>query len=70
MSDTLEVIKTRYACRTFDGQPVPAQTLRAIAEAGLCAPSAMHREPWRIIVVGNKAYIEQLDAKGMAVLQV
>jgi nitroreductase len=68
MSDTLEVIKTRYACRDFDGSPIPAETLREICYAGLCAPSAMNRQPWRIILVKDKATVAALDARGMAKL--
>ncbi|MDR1431201.1 MAG: nitroreductase family protein [Propionibacteriaceae bacterium] len=68
MSDTLEVIKTRYACRDFDGKPVPDGVLHEIAYAGLCAPSAMNLQPWRICVVKDKAVIAALDARGMAKL--
>ncbi|MDR1237993.1 MAG: nitroreductase family protein [Propionibacteriaceae bacterium] len=68
MSDTLEVIKTRYACRDFDGSPIPDETLREICYAGLCAPSAMNRQPWRIILVKDKAKVDALDAQGMAKL--
>ena len=66
MNQTLEVIKTRYSCRTFDGAPIPEQTLQEIAYAGLCAPSAKNRQPWRIITLSDKALIDELDANAMA----
>ncbi|MDR1712158.1 MAG: nitroreductase family protein [Propionibacteriaceae bacterium] len=66
--DTLEAIRTRYACRNFDGNPIPADTLRAIAEAGLAAPSAMNHQPWLLLVLKDKPLIEELDKAGMDIL--
>ncbi|MDR0945384.1 MAG: nitroreductase family protein [Bifidobacteriaceae bacterium] len=51
MNQTLDAIGRRYACRSFQESPVPRDTLKEIARAGLAAPSAMGREPWRFIVV-------------------
>jgi nitroreductase len=66
--ETLEVIHTRYACRAYDGGPIPIETLRDIARAGLAAPSAMNNQPWRLVIVSDKNLIDELDAIGMAQL--
>jgi nitroreductase len=69
MNDTLTSIKTRYACRAYTDQPVPAGTLKAIAEAGLAAPSAMNRQPWRIIAVSNPEAIAALETAAIEALK-
>jgi nitroreductase len=67
--DTLATIRTRYACRAFADTPVPADVLHTIAEAGLHSPSAVNRQPWRILAVTNPEAIARLDAAGLAALK-
>ena len=69
MAETLDVIARRFSCRAFTDQPVPRDTLRAIAEAGLRAPSAMNRQPWRMIIVDDPAVIDSLGDAGLAALK-
>jgi len=69
MIETLNVIARRYACRKYAATPVPPDTLRAIAEAGLHAPSAVNRQPWRLVVLSRKDQVDEVDAAGLAVLQ-
>ncbi|MDR1386680.1 MAG: nitroreductase family protein [Propionibacteriaceae bacterium] len=69
MNATLETIQRRFACRSFQDTPVPDAALRAVVEAGLHAPSAVNRQPWRLIVLSDKAVIDQLDAAGVARLR-
>ena len=52
----LGAIQQRYACRQFAaGQPVSADELAALLEAGRLAPSAFGLEPWRFITVTDEA---------------
>jgi nitroreductase len=69
MNAVLETIEQRYSCRAFTGEPVAADALDAIVKAGLQAPSARNSQPWRLVVVEDKALIEALDDAGMAVLR-
>ena len=69
MSDTLDVIVRRFACRAFTDEPVPHDTVRAIAEAGLRAPSAMNRQPWRLVLVEDKAVLDSIGEAGLEVLK-
>ena len=67
--DTLDAIKQRYSCRDFAPTPVPAATLHQIGAAGLHAPSAVNRQPWRIITVADPALIAEFERAGLAALQ-
>ena len=68
MNETLKTIAGRYSCRDFAGTPLTDEQIRAIAEAAAAAPSAMNRQPWHIIMVTDKALIDELDAEGMGIL--
>jgi nitroreductase len=69
MTETLAAIASRFSCRNFSDTPVPAERLRSIAEAGLRAPSAHNRQPWRMMVISDKESIEEIDTTGMALLK-
>jgi len=69
MTETLDVIAQRFACRKYADRPVDRDTLQTIAEAGLHAPSAVNRQPWRLIVLAGKDLVDEIDAAGLAVLQ-
>ena len=48
----LDAIQQRYACRQFVAdQPLAADELSVLLEAGRLAPSAFGLEPWRFIIV-------------------
>ena len=68
-SETLDVIARRYACRAYSDTPIPTDILHAIAEAGVRAPSAVNRQPWRFIVISDKAAIDEIGAAGLARLK-
>ncbi len=68
-SPTLQIIAQRHACRAYAPTPVPYATLRAIAEAGVRAPSALNRQPWRLVLIQDKAVIDEIDALGLARLR-
>lgn len=60
--DTLEILKTRRACRTFGPRQVDRETLDKILEAGTYAPSGMGRQPWKFVVVRNAEQVARLSA--------
>lgn len=52
----IDAIERRYACREFMAdQPVSADELAVLLEAGRLAPSAFGLEPWRFIPVTDAA---------------
>jgi len=65
-SETLDVIARRYSCRAFSDKPVPDDVADAILTAGLHAPSANNRQPWRLIAITDKALIREIDDVGVA----
>jgi nitroreductase len=68
MNDTLKTIAKRYSCRDFSDEAVSGADLRAIANAGIQAPSGMNRQGWQIIVVKNKELLSELESEGMRAL--
>lgn len=69
MNETLQIIRNRYACRGFDGAPLKKEDVQNIVKAGLQAPSAMNEQPWKIVAITNKQFLEELDEKGMSLLK-
>ena len=65
MNETLKTISERYSCRDFADTPLTEEQLDAIAKAALAAPSAINKQPWRVIMVTDKALIEEFDAAGL-----
>ena len=68
MNETLQTIKTRYSCRSYTGKLPGKDQLEAIAMAAVQSPSAVNQQLWEIVVVTDKALIEEMDAEGMAYL--
>ena len=68
MNETMRTIMERYSCRDFADTPLTDEQSKAIAEAAAASPSAMNRQPWHIIMVTDKALIDELDAEGMSIL--
>jgi len=68
MTATIRNITERYTCRDFAATPLTDGQTKALVEAALAAPSAKNIQPWHIVVIQDKALIDELDAEGMAVL--
>jgi nitroreductase len=49
--NTFEAIAQRRSIRKFKSDPLSEDTLRAIIQAGMQAPSGKNRQPWRFVVV-------------------
>jgi nitroreductase len=57
-----QAIRERRSTPSFDGEPIPAEDLRQILEAGLQAPSGYNMQPWRFIVVQHPEQRKRLRA--------
>ncbi|MDF2544932.1 MAG: hypothetical protein K0S47_4650 [Herbinix sp.] len=68
MNEILRTISQRYSCRAYDGRLPEKEKLEALALSAVQSPSAMNRQPWQIIVITNKSFIEELDKEGMRIL--
>lgn len=55
MSQFLDAMKFRHACKRFDTtKAIPAEQFEAILEVCRTSPSSFGMEPWRVIVVRNE----------------
>jgi len=68
-SQILDIIAQRYSCRAFSDKPIADDVLQAIVTAGLHAPSAVNRQPWRLIAVRDPAIVADIEAAGLARLK-
>ena len=68
MNETLNTIMSRFSCRDFADTPLTEEQVKSLAEAALAAPSGMNRQPWHVIMVTDKAFIDEFDAEGLKIL--
>ena len=54
-------IKGRRSVRSYTNEPVSKEHVEAVLEAGVWAPTAMHREPCKFIVIENKELIKYVS---------
>lgn len=69
MNETLKSIMERYSCRDFESEPLTGEQLKAIVDAALASPSAMNRQPWSVMAITDKGFVDELDAAGLAELE-
>ncbi len=73
--NTLEAIAGRRSIRKFKDTSVPDETIEAILNAAILAPSGKNRQPWRFVVVKEdhraemvrimRASIDRLEEQGI-----
>jgi nitroreductase len=52
--DFLELVKTRYACRSYEPRPVEQDKLLRVLEAVRLAPSGSNRQAWKFVVIHDQ----------------
>ena len=60
INPVIECIYTRRSIRKYKNKKVPKKIISEILNAGIMAPSAMNRQPWRFIIIRNKKIIQTL----------
>ena len=68
MNEVLNCLETRRSCRAYRPEQIPEAVLQEILQAGLYAPSAMGRQPVRILVVQEPAALAALERLNGGVL--
>ena len=68
MNETTRNIAERFSCRDFSDKPLTESQIKALVDAALAAPSAKNIQPWHVIVVQDKALIDEIDAEGVAIM--
>ena len=68
MNETLKILTERRSCRSYKPDPVPAEILDQILEAGTYAASGMGRQSAIMIAVTDKKTRDQLSRMNAAVM--
>ncbi|MCD7722721.1 MAG: nitroreductase [Clostridiales bacterium] len=68
MSDTLQTLKSRRSCRSFDGRQISTEQLHAILEAGTYAPTGMGRQSPIMVAVQDRETLALLSKMNAAVM--
>ena len=58
--DVYETVKTRLTVRRFKSDPVPDEVVRRLLEAARWSPSSRNLQPWRLVVVRERATLAEL----------
>ncbi|MHB8106181.1 MAG: nitroreductase family protein [Candidatus Cryosericum sp.] len=56
----LEAIEKRYSVRHYTDQPVEEEKLAEVLEAARLAPSGSNTQPWKLVVVRDRATIRSM----------
>jgi len=60
MDPRLSMIFARRSVRAYTQQPVSADDIHGLLEAGMAAPSANNHKPWHFVVVRNRDALHML----------
>jgi nitroreductase len=60
MSEVSDAVRTVLAVRTYEDEPIPADVLGRILEAGRLSASAMNAQPWHFILVEDTDTLRRL----------
>ena len=66
--DLTVCIKGRRSVRTYTSEPVTKEQIETILEAGTWAPTGMHRQPWKFIVIENNELIKYVSDETKAIV--
>ncbi|MDE2820640.1 MAG: nitroreductase family protein [Chloroflexota bacterium] len=58
--DLMTFFRARRSLRRYQQRPIPDGILEQLLEAATWAPSAHNRQPWRFVIIGEKARKEDL----------
>jgi nitroreductase len=62
-------IKGRRSVRAYTNESVSKEQIETILDAGTWAPTGMHREPWKFIVIANKQLIKYISDETKLLVQ-
>jgi nitroreductase len=63
MDNRLEIIFARRSIRVYTDEPVSAEDIQSLLEAGMAAPSGSNRKPWHFVVVTDRSKLAALAQK-------
>jgi nitroreductase len=60
-NETIKIIKSRRATRGFTDREISRDIINELLECARLAPSAMNKQPWRFVVITDKAVISMMS---------
>ncbi len=61
MANFMDLLKKRRSVRDYQAKEVPTEIVKEIIKESCLAPSSGNGQPWRFIIVNDKATIEKLS---------
>lgn len=58
----LENIMTRTSVRSYTSEPVSEENIETLLRAAMAAPTAGNKQPWRFVVVKDRALLDSIGA--------
>src|SRR3712207_9556965 len=58
--DVFDAVRTVLAVRSYRDEPIPAEVVRRIIEAGHLTGSSLNLQPWHFVVVEDRETLQQL----------
>lgn len=65
----LTIFPQRQTVRRYKPDPVPEQTLRQILDAARYGPTCMNQQPWKFLVVRDRAKIEAMKKQTLGLVE-
>lgn len=65
----LDAIYVRRSVRTYTAERLDESTVRALLDAAVQAPTAMHEQPWTFAVVQDRTVLDQISDRAKALWQ-
>lgn len=59
--EAIKTILTRRSIRKYSGEPIPAEIIKELLNAGMHAPTARNYQPWHFVVVDEREMIDKLS---------
>ncbi len=56
----MKAIRYRRNIRRFTPEPVPDESIKALLEAAMSAPSAGNQQPWEFVVIKDRAVLDRI----------
>jgi nitroreductase len=58
--ETMKALITRRSIRCYEPKAVPTDVITALLRAAMQAPSAMNQQPWRFVVIDERATLDRI----------
>lgn len=59
--DGMKALLTRRSIRLFRPEPVEPEIIRSVVEAAMHAPSAGNQQPWRFVLIQDRAALKRIS---------